>query len=193
MTRAFPVNISLSAAACIGGCLLILLAPLHLVFSFYIAATIHEFFHILMLQRFHVPIYSISIGINGAAIHSAPLAPREEFLCAAAGPLGSFICLLLLRAAPTIALCGLIQGIYNLLPVYPMDGGRMIRCLCQRYCPHRSDSICRAAAVITVLLLCSFCIYLYLRSSDYLYCVIALYFLFQTCLKRKIPCKEHRY
>ena len=193
MMKHSPVDFTFSAASCIWGCLLLLLAPLNLVFSFYVAATVHELSHILALRLFHVPIYSISLGISGAVIHTAPICPKQELICAAAGPAGSFLCILLLRTFPLAALFGLIQGIYNLLPVYPMDGGRMLRCICQICCPSRSDLICKAVMVITLTTVGGLCLYLYIHTSNSLFLLITLYILLQTCPKRKIPCKEPRY
>ena len=184
----FPVDFTFSA--CIWGCLLLLLAPLDFVFSFYTAAAIHEFCHILVLRLFHAPIYSITLGINGAVIQTAPLHPKQEFICAAAGPAGSFLCVLLLKYLPLIAIFGLVQGIYNLLPIYPMDGARLIRCFCEIFCPHCCDFICAAVTVAAVAVITGVCFYLYLRTASSLFLFLALYFLFQTCTKRKIPCKE---
>ena len=193
MTKNYPVEFSISAGACIWWCLLILLTPLNLIFTFSIAAAIHEFCHLLALYLFRVPVFSISLGISGAMIQTAPLHPKQEFFCAAAGPLGSFLCILLFRIFPLIALCGFIQGIYNLLPLYPMDGGRMLHCFCLYRCPNHASMICKTAKAVTIALISGFCMFLYLRTWDRLYLLIALYFLLQTCIKRKIPCKEHRY
>ena len=188
MTKHSLVDFSFSA--CIWGCLLLLLAPLELVFSFYAAAAIHESCHILALRLFHIPIYSITLSISGAVIQTAPLPPKQEFLCAAAGPAGSFLCVLFLRFLPLVAIFGLIQGIYNLLPIYPMDGGRMLRCFCQIFCPRHCDMICAVVAVTTVAVITGTCFYLYFHTRNHLFLLFALYFLFQTCTKRKIPCKE---
>lgn len=188
MTKHSLVDFSFSA--CIWGCLLLLLAPLDLVFSFYAAAAIHESCHILALRLFHIPIYSMTLSISGAVIQTAPLPPKQEFLCAAAGPAGSFLCVLFLRFLPLVAIFGLIQGIYNLLPIYPMDGGRMLRCFCQIFCPRHCDMICAVVTVMTVVAIAGVCFYLYFHTRNHLFLLFALYFLFQTCTKRKIPCKE---
>ena len=54
--------------------------------------------------------------------------PVQEALSALAGPAGSFLMLLLCRVFPEAALWGTVQGLFNLLPVYPLDGGRVLRC-----------------------------------------------------------------
>ena len=182
--------VDFSFSACIWGCLLLLLAPFDLVFSFYAAAVIHEFCHILALRFFHIPIYSITLGIGGAVIRTAPLHPKQEFLCAAAGPAGSFLCVLFFRTFPLVGVFCLIQGIYNLLPIYPMDGGRMLRCFCQIFCPRHCDMICAVVMVMTVVAIAGVCFYLYFHTRNHLFLLFALYFLFQTFVKRKIPCKE---
>ena len=71
------------------------------------------------------------------------LSPVRELLAAAAGPVGSLSLMLMGRFFPRLALCGLVQGLFNLLPIYPLDGGRILRRALELALPDR------AAAAIT--------------------------------------------
>ncbi len=53
----------------------------------------------------------------------------KSVICILSGPMGSLLLFLFVRWIPRIAFCGLLQGIYNLLPIYPLDGGRVVRCM----------------------------------------------------------------
>ena len=124
-----PLSVKINPKGYILLAFLILTVPLGWITAGLLAATIHELCHILVIVLLKVPVFSIQVGIYGAKIHTAPLSPVQEFFCAAAGPAGSFLCLFLIRRWPVIGLCGLVQGIFNLLPIYPLDGGRMLRCI----------------------------------------------------------------
>ena len=67
------------------------------------------------------------MGAFGASIETGYMTPAAELLCAAAGPIGSISMLLTIRKFPILGLLGLAQGIFNLLPIYPLDGGRILR------------------------------------------------------------------
>ena len=193
MTRCSSIDFSVTAGACIYGCLLLLLLPFDLILSLCAAITIHECSHILMLRFFHIPIVRMELGIFGAVIRTAALSPEQELLCAAAGPIGSFLCLLLARPFPLLALCGCVQGLFNLLPLYPLDGGRILRSLCALFLPAYETRICKAVNLCVVSAVFFICIFLCFRSKDSLYLLPAVYFLLQTHMERKFPCKQLKF
>lgn len=193
MTKPFPIEWYISAAGYFYACLLLLLLPLNLLASVIIAAAIHECCHILMLRYFHVPVLRIKIGIGGAVIQTTPLPPKQELFCAAAGPFGSFLCLLLIRPFPLLAICALMQGLFNLLPVLPLDGGRILRSFCLCCFPKYAFPICQAARFCTTAAAFGLCLLLALYTKDHFFILIAVYFLLRTGWFRKIPCKQNRY
>ena len=116
----------IDASACLLGALAVLILPLNWILAALIAALWHESCHWLALKFCGCPCYGISIGADGAVLDTAITSPWKEVLCAFAGPLGSLLLLTFYRWIPRIALCALFQGLYNLIPVYPLDGGRVV-------------------------------------------------------------------
>ncbi len=108
--------------------LLLLMIPVRLLFAVAVSAAVHEMFHIAAMRLMRIRINSIYIGTRGARIETQPMTDRQELLCSLAGPLGGFMLLLLFRWIPVVALVGVIQSLYNLLPLYPTDGGRALQC-----------------------------------------------------------------
>ncbi len=110
---------------------------------------LHELAHSYMAMRYGVKIESITLFLFGgvSAMEEIPRKPGQEAKMASAGPLTSlvigFACLLIygnvispnpaLSQSPvylTIWILGvmnLVLGIFNLLPAFPMDGGRVLR------------------------------------------------------------------
>jgi len=104
----------------------------------------HELAHALVARRFGIPVRTISLFLLGGMAHitrESP-SPRAEFLIAVAGPLTSLgvgvvsgvVALLLADSAPPVAaLAGWLAAmniplaIFNLVPAYPLDGGRVLR------------------------------------------------------------------
>ena len=188
MIRPFPVDISITAGGCITAALTVLILPLPWLASIFLAAFIHELCHLLCLRLFKINIIRIRIGMQGAAIETAPLSPIQELFCAAAGPAGSFLCLLFLRHFPMLALCGFLQGIYNLLPIYPLDGGRILNAIMELLTPTHAEHICGCVSKCAVFCVMMICLILYLKTYIPLFLFFAGIFLLRYVRHRKTPC-----
>lgn len=150
-----PGRFTLRPEFCIGLALLLLLLPLGWLAAWVAAAVFHELCHGGMIRLLGYRVLSVSVGAGGAAIETEGMRLRDECLCALAGPVGALLLLLTVRWFPKIAVCACVQSMYNLLPVYPLDGGRAAHCLLRRFVP--GEKIRRAEGILdfTILLLIS--------------------------------------
>lgn len=106
----------------------------------------HEFSHSMVARWFGIKISGITLFVFGgvAKLEKEPPSPSSEFLMAAAGPLSSFLLAAIFSAIedfaiasnwPTpvvgvlfyLAYINTILAIFNLVPAFPLDGGRMFR------------------------------------------------------------------
>lgn len=123
------INLTLPPSSCFLGALALLVLPIDWVFAWVIAAAFHELCHIVAVRICGYSIRSIIVGIFGAVIEAEPMPWSAELLCTVSGPMGGLIFVLLARWVPKVAVCACVQTMYNLLPVYPLDGGRALRCI----------------------------------------------------------------
>ena len=108
---------------------LLLLLPLRWIVAAFLAALFHKLGHYGAVRLLGGSVVSGEISCHGAKMTAAPMSPKAELLSVLAGPAASLLLLLLRHLFPRIAICGLIQGVFNLLPIYPLDGGKALRCI----------------------------------------------------------------
>jgi len=111
---------------------------------FFASVLVHELMHSLVAKHYGIPVSSITLFILGgiAQITEEPDRPRVEFMVALAGPLTSIATGLVfgllwlflpLEAEIAVAVSfwlawiNLLLGVFNLIPGFPMDGGRVLR------------------------------------------------------------------
>lgn len=158
---------------------MILLVPGNWLLSAAAAACIHEAGHILSLLLLGGKVRGIRLGPLGAVIEGEGVSGPAAAVCTLAGPLGSFLTLLLLRPFPMLAVCGFLQGCFNLLPVYPLDGGRILAYLLERLVPDSCERIRRVLehGFFTLLLTAVLCAAIRCRWAAGLFMLIPAVFI----------------
>ncbi len=111
---------------------------------------VHELAHSIVATGYGLTVRGITLHIFGGVSHleDEPPSPRAEALIAAAGPLASFVIAGVLWAirkttlAPETSASAIVSylltvnamvGVFNLLPGFPLDGGRLLRAALWRW------------------------------------------------------------
>jgi len=113
----------------------------------FVSIVVHEFSHSIVARRNGLPMKGITLFVFGgvAEMESEPPDPKTEFLMALAGPLASLaigaVFYVIGAAAATslplevitvlnyLAQINWLLAIFNMIPAFPLDGGRVLRAL----------------------------------------------------------------
>ena len=172
-----------------------------LILSVFGCVVLHELGHALMARRFGVSTADITLlPIGGVArLQRMPEHPRQELLIAIAGPAvnvviaASLIAGMWLSGQPmieltraaggfmidmvhpltTLAVVNVFLVLFNLIPAFPMDGGRVLRALLAMRMPYARAT--RAAATVGQSLAIGFALYGLFGSGNPILLLIALF------------------
>jgi Zn-dependent protease/CBS domain-containing protein len=137
----------------------------------FVGVVLHELGHSVVAMRFGFPIASITLWLFGgvAQLEEMPENWKQELLIAIAGPIvsvalgvGSYVAFLVVPGSlPVVkfllgylALMNVALAIFNMLPGFPMDGGRVLRALLARNRPYaRATQIAAEVGKVFAILL----------------------------------------
>jgi len=108
--------------------------------ALFVSVVLHEYGHALAARRYGIGTHHITLYPMGgaAAIERMPEEPDEEAVIALAGPATNLVLAMaagwvwLLSSHPLALMFAMMNGamgVFNLVPAYPMDGGRVLRAL----------------------------------------------------------------
>ncbi|MEJ7803864.1 MAG: site-2 protease family protein [Candidatus Limnocylindria bacterium] len=152
-------------------------------FLFFASVLAHEFSHAIIARRLGLKVAGITLFIFGGAtsIETDSRSARDEALIALAGPVaslligGAFLGIGALVPQPEVraivgwlGIINIVLGAFNLVPGYPMDGGRVLRAILWRVRGDPLTATRQAAMVGRVIgyLMVAGGIYWALRSRD---------------------------
>jgi stage IV sporulation protein FB len=151
-------------------------ASVSFILLLFLCVTLHEFGHILAARHFGVRTPEILLlPIGGVSkLERIPERPREELIMAAAGPAVTLaiavLLLLVLGGLPPaesvfkdmsprgvlaqLALANITLFLFNLLPAFPLDGGRILRAVLAHFHGHlRGTQLAAAIGKVAAVLL----------------------------------------
>ena len=118
------------------------------VILFFTSVLIHEMSHSLVARSRGTSVEKITLFLFGgmAQIEKEPETPNSELIMAIAGPAASFVVAaifgviwfftkniaLVREPVKYLAIINIVLGVFNMLPGYPLDGGRVLRSIVWR-------------------------------------------------------------
>ncbi len=144
--KALEINhtrIRIHPLALIGAIVLISMGQGSAVLSALLALVLHELAHVFAAKSFHLPVPEVEFTPFGGVARMEDICeatPVQQFVVAAAGPAMSWLCCLVCAGLMQLGWVSLaqIEGFlrwnllllcFNLIPVLPLDGGRMLQAL----------------------------------------------------------------
>ena len=136
---------------------LLLAVPLPALSAWLGAVVFHESGHILAQYVFGARRCKIYVRPAGALIEGEDLGTYKNILCVLAGPFVGVLPVFMIKFFPELALFAFLLTFYNLIPLYPLDGGRILYLIGEKsgivQLLVKATEVCVIAALLCIMFL----------------------------------------
>jgi Zn-dependent protease len=170
---------------------LFLLFGINAFVTFFIAVLLHELAHTFVAKKFNLPVSSVYLDflMGSAGVDTTYTPYGQTILISIAGPLTNLLLsgigwvllnnggadTFLASFLLTFTTYNFILFLFNILPIYPMDGGRISKAICQWVTkPTIGRKINGYISIVSSILLLVFSIY----SEMYILAIFCLFFIY---------------
>lgn len=145
------------------------------------AAVLHELGHLLMMRCFHIRVHRVKISLFDVLIKAdSPRSIRQDICVTLGGPAANLLCAAItFPMSQKLLYANLALGLFNLLPVMTLDGGRLLYLvLSRRFLPKTRSVILKLITFLMLLpLLTAGLLMLFRTGYNYSLLAISLYLL----------------
>lgn len=155
---------------------------------YYLFVFMHELAHILIALILNVDIKEIEllpIGMN--AKYANNISKVKELFISLAGPLASFLFSIYLKNI-TFTKMNLSIAFFNLIPIYPFDGGRILRCFLKIiFNDYKGIKVSNMITKIFLifLIIISLILAAYLKNYYFIIFTIYIFYIYQEEIKKE--------
>lgn len=146
-----------------------------------LAAVLHELGHLVMMRCFHIRVQMVKVSIFDVLIKAdSPRSFRQDILVTLGGPAANFLsAAVFYPLSRDLLYANLALGMFNLLPVMSLDGGRLLYLiLSRRFLPKTCSILLKITTFLLLLPLLTAGLLMLFRSGyNYSLLAVSLYLL----------------